>query len=101
VEGPGNSLDRIYHYSVTMDVNYLAERVKNVNVGFVNLFRRHDKLWVNGKVRSAILQIDCVLMGHGTFHIGVIETVSCDGRIHDTWPASKFMRQEKDYASFC
>jgi hypothetical protein len=44
VEGPGNSLDGNYHYSVTLDVNFLAERVKNINIGFVNFFRRHDKL---------------------------------------------------------
>jgi hypothetical protein len=71
VEGPGNSLDRNYYYSVTMDVNFLAERVKNINVGFVNLFRRHDKIWMNVKLRSAILQIDCALMGHGASRIGV------------------------------
>lgn len=76
MEGSGKSLDRHYHYSVTVDVNFLTERVKNISVGFVNLFRRHDKLWVNGKVRSAILQIDCALMGRGTSHIGVIEIVS-------------------------
>ena len=76
MEGPGNGLDRNYYYSFTMDINCLAERVKNVNVGLVNLFRRYDKLWVNMKLRSAILQIDCALMGHGTSHIGVIEIVS-------------------------
>jgi len=76
VEGPGNSLDGNYYYSVTVDVNFLAEGVKNVNVGFVNLFRRHDKLWVNVKWRSAIIQTDCALMGHGASHIGVTEIVS-------------------------
>ena len=40
------------------------------------LLQGHDKLWVNGKVRRAILQIDCALMGHGTSHIGVTEIVS-------------------------
>ena len=76
MEGPGNSLDRNYLYLVETDVNFLAERVKNINVRFVNLFRRHNKLWVNGQVRSVILQIDCALMGHGTSLIGVSEMVS-------------------------
>jgi hypothetical protein len=76
VEGSGNSLDRNFHYSVKMDIYFLAERVKSINVRFVNLFRRHDKLWVNRKVRNVILQIDCALMEHGTSHIGVIEMMS-------------------------
>jgi hypothetical protein len=43
VGGPGNSLDRNHYYSVEKDVNFIAERTANTNVGLVNLFRRHNK----------------------------------------------------------
>ena len=36
--GPGNSLDRNYHYTIVMDINLIAEKSNNRNVGFVNLF---------------------------------------------------------------
>jgi hypothetical protein len=43
VGGPGNSLDRNYNYSTDKDIDFIAERTANTNVGFVNLFQRHDK----------------------------------------------------------
>jgi hypothetical protein len=73
VGGPGNSLDRNHHYSIEADLNHTAERTSNINVGFVNLFQRHDKPWVNGKVRSMNLQLDRALMRHDMSHIGVID----------------------------
>jgi hypothetical protein len=51
VEGSGNSLDRSYHHSIEKEINFIAERTNNTNVGFVNLFCRHDKLFMNRKVR--------------------------------------------------
>jgi hypothetical protein len=36
--GPGNSLDRNYHYSIVKDNNLIAEKSNKKNVGFVNLF---------------------------------------------------------------
>jgi hypothetical protein len=52
VGGAGNSLDINQHYSIDKDLIFTAERTSNTNVGSVNLFRRHDKLWMNGRVRS-------------------------------------------------
>jgi hypothetical protein len=46
VGGPGNSLDRNYNYSVQKDINFIVERTASTNVGFVNLFQRHDKPWM-------------------------------------------------------
>jgi hypothetical protein len=74
VGGPGNSLDGNYHYSIEKDINFIAERICNTNVGFVGLFRRHDKLWMDRKVRSMNLHLERALMGCGTSHIGVIDT---------------------------
>jgi hypothetical protein len=54
VGGPGNSLVRNYHYSVEKGINFIAERMENISVGFVNLFRRHDRLWMNGEVSVSI-----------------------------------------------
>jgi hypothetical protein len=43
VGGPGNSLERNYHYSTENDLNFIAERTSNNGVEFINLFERHDK----------------------------------------------------------
>jgi hypothetical protein len=43
-------------------------------VGFVNLFERHDKSWVNGRVRSMNLWLDGDLIRHDMSHIGVTDT---------------------------
>jgi hypothetical protein len=42
----GNSLGGNYYYSVEKDVNFIAERTANTNVGLGNLFKRHDKAWM-------------------------------------------------------
>jgi hypothetical protein len=55
---PGNSLDRNQYYSVEKDVNFIAERTTNTNVGFVNLFSRQDKPWINERVGRVNLRLD-------------------------------------------
>jgi hypothetical protein len=42
----------------------------------VNLLRRYDKPWMNRKVRSLNLRLDRALLGHGTSHIGVADTMT-------------------------
>jgi hypothetical protein len=54
----------------------IAERTTNTNVGFVNLFSRHDKPWMNERVRRVNLRLDRALMGRKMAHIGVIDTAS-------------------------
>jgi hypothetical protein len=81
---PGNSLDRNYHYQIEKNINFIAERTSNNNVGFVNLFERHDKPWMNEKVKSANLRLDQALMGCGTSHIGVTDTTSTVREEHMT-----------------
>jgi hypothetical protein len=56
--GSGNSLDRNHYYAVEKDVNFIAERTANTNVGLVNLFRRHDKPWMNERVRRVNVWLD-------------------------------------------
>jgi hypothetical protein len=58
VGGSGNSLDRNYYHSVEKDANFIAERAANTNVGPVKLFKRHDKPWMNGRVRRVNLRPD-------------------------------------------
>jgi hypothetical protein len=41
-----------YYYSIENDLSFIAERTANTSVEFVNLFERHDKLWMNWRVRS-------------------------------------------------
>jgi len=48
VGGPGNSQDINYRYSVEKDVDFMAERTRNIDVRFVNLFKRHSKVLING-----------------------------------------------------
>jgi hypothetical protein len=74
VEGPGNSLGRNYHYSIEKDINFIAERISNTDVWFVGLYRRHDKPWMDRKVRSMNLHLEWALMGRGASHIGFIDT---------------------------
>jgi hypothetical protein len=76
VGGPGNSLDRNHCYSVEKDVNFIAERTANTNVGLVTLFRRHNKPWMNERVRRENLWLDRALMGRDMAHIGVNDTDS-------------------------
>jgi hypothetical protein len=74
VGGPGKRLDRNSHYSIAKDINFIAERTSNTNVGFVGVFRRHDKTWMDRKVRIMNLRLERALMGPGASHIGVIGT---------------------------
>ena len=74
VGGPGNSLDRKYNYSIEEDLNYIAKRTCHINVGLVNLFRRHDKPWMNKKVSSVNIRLDRALLRPSLSHIGVIDT---------------------------
>jgi hypothetical protein len=48
VGGPGNTPGRNYHYSIEKDVDFMAERMRNTDISFVNLFKRHDKVLMNG-----------------------------------------------------
>jgi hypothetical protein len=57
---PENSLDRNYHYLMQVGVKSTAEKTSNTNVEFINLFKRHDKPWMNGKVRSINLWLNSV-----------------------------------------
>jgi hypothetical protein len=45
VGGPGNSLDRNFHYSIENDPNFIADRTLNTNVG-------HDKPWLSGGLEA-------------------------------------------------
>jgi hypothetical protein len=41
--GPGNNLHINYnHYSIGKDLNFISKRTGSTNVGFVNLFSRHN-----------------------------------------------------------
>jgi glycerol dehydrogenase-like iron-containing ADH family enzyme len=55
VGGAGNSLDVNQDYSIDKDLNFIAERTSNTNMGFVNFLRRYDKPWMHGRVRSVNL----------------------------------------------
>jgi len=76
VGGPGNSLHRNYQCSFEMDINLTAESSNNMNVRFVNLFWRHDKPWINRKVRGVNLGLHQALLECGKSCICVTETTS-------------------------
>jgi hypothetical protein len=73
VRGPENSLKRNYR-SIENDFNFIAERTSNTSVDFVNLFEKHDKPWMNGRVRSMNLQFDRALLRRDMSHITVTDT---------------------------
>jgi hypothetical protein len=74
--GAGNSLERNCHYSIEDDLNFVAEKTSHTGVGHVNLFERHDKLWINGRVRSMTLWLDRALLRRDMSHIDVTDTSS-------------------------
>lgn len=76
VGGAGNSLDRNLNYSIEADINYIAGRSGHTNVSFVNLFRRHDRPWIDRVVGRVNLQLDLSLLGGDRAHIDVIDTTS-------------------------
>jgi len=76
VGGPGNSLERNYHYSIEKDLNFIARRTDHTNIRFVSLLRRYDEPWMNRKVRSVNLRLDRALLGHGMSHVGVVDTTT-------------------------
>jgi hypothetical protein len=76
VGGPGNCLEKNCYYSIENDLNFIAERTSNTSTGSVNLFERHDKLWINGRVRSMNLWLDRALLRCDMSHIDVIDTSS-------------------------
>jgi hypothetical protein len=53
--GARNSLDIKQYYSIDKGLNFIAERTSNTNVGFVNLYIKYGKLWMNRMVRSVNL----------------------------------------------
>jgi hypothetical protein len=67
VGGAGNNLDIKQYYSIEKGLNF-------TNVGFANLLRRHDKPWMNSRVRSVYLQLNKALMGCDMSHTDVIDT---------------------------
>jgi spore cortex formation protein SpoVR/YcgB (stage V sporulation) len=44
VEGPGNRLDRNYHYSIENDVSFITEWSTNNSMGSVYLFEGNDRI---------------------------------------------------------
>jgi hypothetical protein len=76
VGGPGNSLERNYHYSIENDLNFITRRTDHTNIRFVKLLRRYNKPWMNRKVRSVNLRLDRALLWHGMSHVGVVNTMT-------------------------
>jgi hypothetical protein len=64
------------------DPNFNAERTSNMGEGFVDLFDRHDKPWMNESGRSMNLWLGWALMRHKISHIGVTDTSSIAGEDH-------------------
>jgi hypothetical protein len=63
VRGPESSLDRNYHYLIEEDVNSIAERTTNINVGSVGHFKEHDEHWMNGRPSCVNLNLIRPLWG--------------------------------------
>jgi len=80
----GKSLNINQDYSTDKDINFIAERTSNTNVGFVNLLRRYDKPWMNRRIRSVNLQLDRALIRCDMSHINVTDTHYYEGRVHNT-----------------
>jgi hypothetical protein len=76
VGGPENSLDRNYDDSIEKDLNSIARSTGHTNVRFVGLLKRHDKQWMNRKVRSVNLRLHHALLGQGMSLVGVIDTLT-------------------------
>jgi hypothetical protein len=73
---PGNSLEKHYHYAIEKDLNFTAKRTMKTNAGFVNLLKRQDKLWMDGRVRKVNLPLDRAMTRHDKAHIGITDVAS-------------------------
>jgi hypothetical protein len=69
-------------------------------MGFVNLFQRHEKPWMNKRVGSMNLQLGRTLMQHDMSHINVIDASSFVRENFMRLP-SELSRQEEAYATSC
>jgi hypothetical protein len=103
VGGPGNNLDRNYHYSIQNDLNFIAESISNTSVGSVNLFESNDKICMGGGVRSMNLWLYQALMKHDMSHTGLTDTSSIarEDSTHYAWPAPKLSRQQEAHPTYC
>jgi hypothetical protein len=45
-------------------------------VGFVNLLKRHDKQWMDGKVRRVNFRLGQAMMQHDMAHVHIIDVTS-------------------------
>jgi hypothetical protein len=82
--GAGNSLYINPDYSIAKDIDFIADRTKNTNVGFVNLLRIYDKQWMNWRVWSVNLGSDRALMRRDMSHTNVTVTDTIVGEEHTT-----------------
>jgi hypothetical protein len=74
-----NCLHRNYYYQIEKDINSIARRKSNTNVGFVNLFERQDDTWVNAKLRIVNLILEQILIGCGTSHVVLLKLLLLRG----------------------
>jgi hypothetical protein len=52
------------------------QRAANTNVGFVNLLKRHDKPWMDGRVRRVNLQLHQAMMECDMADTAISDTAS-------------------------
>jgi hypothetical protein len=82
VGGPGNSLDRNRNYQIEKDLSDIAQKNSSTNVKLVSLLWRHDKPWINRRVRDVNLRLEHSLVEVGRTHIDVVGVYSISRRKH-------------------
>jgi hypothetical protein len=58
IGGSGKCFYTNFHYCIEKDISSIAESSNDMSVGFVKLFWRRDKLWINKKVKSVNFKLD-------------------------------------------
>jgi hypothetical protein len=73
---PRNSLDRNYLYLIGKKHKFIYRRQLILMWDLSNLLVRHDKSWINRRVRRVNLRLDWAMMGRDMPHTAVTDTAS-------------------------
>jgi hypothetical protein len=64
------------NYNFNINNNLIVERSNNTSVRYVSLFWKHERPWINRKVRSENLGLDRSLFVCAKSHISVADTTT-------------------------
>jgi hypothetical protein len=77
-----NSLDRNLNYQIEKDLSDIDQKTSHTSVKFVGLLWRHDKPWINRRVKEVNLRLECLFVEVGGTHTDAIDVSSISRSEH-------------------